>query len=145
MERYIPIELCPRCSNVSIFLSISFSKIEASENYNSNDFDTLNHSLVLSAFQRVNDVDLDNRSNVLAGIIQTNGIDLNTAKMVAVASGTKNIDAESLSPDALCDTHAEIVARRALVYYFYQQLEVYLNSGMCSFCLHLYNKNRKVF
>lgn len=86
---------------------------------------------VLSIFQqRVNDVDLDNRSNVLAGIIQTNGIDLNTAKVVVVASGTKNIDAESLSPDALNDTHAEIVARRALMFYFYQQLEIFLNSGM---------------
>lgn len=90
--------------------------------------------MVLAVFQqRVNDVDLFNRSNVLAGIIQTNGIDLNTAKMVVVASGTKNIDAESLSPDALNDTHAEIVARRALMLYFYQQLEIFLsNTSMCS-------------
>lgn len=87
---------------------------------------------MLSVFQRLNDVDLFNRSNVLAGIIQTKGIDLNTAKVVVVASGTKNIDAESLSPDALSDTHAEIVARRALLLYFYQQLEAFLNSCMYS-------------
>lgn len=85
-----------------------------------------NFSLILSKFQDIRDVDLSNRSNVLAGIIQTNGIDLKTAQVVVLASGTKNIDAESLSPDALNDTHAEIVARRALMLYFYQQLEIFL-------------------
>lgn len=79
------------------------------------------------------DVDLSNRSNVLAGIIQTNGIDLNTAEVVVLASGTKNIDAESLSPDSLNDTHAEIVARRALMFYFYQQLEIFLKESLCCF------------
>lgn len=85
-----------------------------------------NFSLILLKFQDIRDVDLSNRSNVLAGIIQTNGIDLKTAQVVVLASGTKNIDAESLSPDALNDTHAEIVARRALMLHFYQQLEIFL-------------------
>lgn len=86
-------------------------------------------SLIIQEFQRklINDVQIDKQSNVLAGIIQTNGIDLNTAKVIVLSSGTKNIDAESLSPDALPDTHAEVVARRALMFYFYQQLEIFLN------------------
>lgn len=69
----------------------------------------------------------------MAGIIQSNGIDLKTAKVIVLASGTKNIDAESLSPDALPDTHAEVVARRALMFYFYQQLEIFLTIGMLEF------------
>lgn len=80
------------------------------------------------------------KANVLAGIIQTNGIDLNTAKLVVVASGTKNIDAELLSPDALNDTHAEVVARRALLFYFYQQLELFSDSSKkfhCAVCIKL--------
>lgn len=87
--------------------------------------------LILMNFnERMKDVDLNNKSNVLAGIIQTNGINLNTANVVVLASGTKNIDAESLSPDTLPDTHAEVVARRALMFYFYQQLQTFLTIGM---------------
>lgn len=93
---------------------------------------THNYRQIISGFERIQEVDLNNRSNVLAGIIQTNGIDLKTAKVIVLASGTKNIDAESLSPDALPDTHAEVVARRALMFYFYQQLELFLSSCMFS-------------
>lgn len=82
--------------------------------------------MVMKGFQRIDKVDLAKKSNVLAGIIQTNGIDLRTAKVVVLASGTKNIDAELLSPGALSDTHAEVVARRSLMLYFYQQLELFL-------------------
>lgn len=100
-------------------------KIGRDINMNFNDF-----RLIVTDFERFTDVDLSNRSNVLAGIIQTNGIDLRTARVVVLATGTKNIDAECLSPDALPDTHAEVVARRSLMFYFYQQLEIFLNSGM---------------
>lgn len=86
-------------------------------------------SLIIRDFQKHPEIDLDNQSNVLAGVIQTNGIDLNTAQVVVLATGTKNIDADSLSKDALPDTHAEVVARRCLMFYFYKQLEMFLNPG----------------
>lgn len=76
------------------------------------------------------DVDLK-RSNVLTGVIQTNGIDLNTAKVVVLSTGTKHIDANALyEQDAnLADTHAEVVARRCLMFYFYEQLDSFLNKS----------------
>lgn len=85
-------------------------------------------------FHQFRDADLNNlvgnKSNVLSGIVQTIGINLNTAKVIVLATGTKNIDAEKLSPDALPDTHAEVVARRSLLFYFYQQLEIFFKSSM---------------
>lgn len=73
-------------------------------------------------------VDL-HKPNVLAGIIQTNGIDLKTAKVVVLSTGTKHIDAEALYEHNanLPDTHAEVVARRCLLFYFYEQLDLFLN------------------
>lgn len=79
------------------------------------------------------DVDLDRLSTVLAGIIQTNGTDIKTAKVIILATGTKNIDAISLLNEAknvVADTHAEVVARRCLVYYFYDQIDSFLTSGI---------------
>lgn len=75
-------------------------------------------------------VDLDNKSNVLAGIIQTDGINLDTAEVVVLSTGTKNIDADAFLMDvknSVPDTHAEVVARRALMHYFYDQLNIFLN------------------
>lgn len=93
---------------------------------------SLDFSLITTAFETHTDVKLDIKSNVLAGIVQTTGINLQAAKVVVLATGTKNIDAEALLKDGgytLPDTHAEVVARRCLMYYFYDQLELYLNSG----------------
>lgn len=70
---------------------------------------------------------------MIAGVVQTHKTDLNTLnKVVVLSSGTKHIDAEKFreSPlDVLPDTHAEVVARRCLMLYFYQQLEIFLNQG----------------
>lgn len=85
--------------------------------------------LIFANFQKHTKVDMNNMSNVLAGVVQTSGIDLNTAKVVALGTGTKNIDAMELSPDVLPDTHAEVVARRCLMLYFYEQLEIFIDPG----------------
>lgn len=51
--------------------------------------------------------------------------DLSSAKVVALGSGTKCIDAEYMNGEgAVHDTHAEIVARRSLLVYFYDQLKM---------------------
>lgn len=88
--------------------------------------------MILNGFEKhCPQVDL-NISNVLAGVIQTDGIDLSTAKVVVLSTGTKHIDADALyDKDAsLPDTHAEVVARRCLQYYFYEQLELFLNQSI---------------
>lgn len=80
-------------------------------------------------------VDLRNESLVLAGIIETINTDLKTAKVIALTTGTKTIDAESMYENGtvLMDTHAEIVARRALMHYFYDQIELCLKPGKIEF------------
>lgn len=73
--------------------------------------------------------ELKNPSSVLAGIIQCEGSDLSKSKIVVLSTGTKNIDADALGKNALPDTHAEVVARRCLMHYFYNQLAMFLNPG----------------
>lgn len=51
--------------------------------------------------------------------------DFSSATVVALGSGTKCIDAEYMNAEgAVHDTHAEIVARRSLLVYFYDQLKL---------------------
>lgn len=92
--------------------------------------------MVINKFKQkyfTSDVDLDNKSTLLSGIIQSDGTDPKTAKVVVVATGTKGIDADYLynnnSENVVPDTHAEVVARRCLLYYFYEQINLYLQSG----------------
>uniref|UniRef100_A0A673AI36 Adenosine deaminase RNA specific B2 (inactive) n=1 Tax=Sphaeramia orbicularis TaxID=375764 RepID=A0A673AI36_9TELE len=65
---------------------------------------------------------------VLAGIVMTRGFDLRSAQVVSLATGTKCLDAESVSDRGLTlsDCHAEVVSRRALVRFLYAQLELLL-------------------
>lgn len=93
----------------------------------------LDFRLIIKGFQQnAHLVDLENKSNVLAGIIQTEGANLRQAKVVVLSTGTKNIDADALLNDvqnSLPDTHAEVVARRAFMFYLYEKLDTFLNSG----------------
>ncbi|XP_044580565.1 double-stranded RNA-specific editase Adar isoform X1 [Cotesia glomerata] len=82
------------------------------------------------------------RRKVLAGIVQTKG---NDAELICVTTGTKCISGEHLSVTggALNDCHAEVVARRCLCEYLYQQLKLHTeNRGEESI---LEEKNKKGF
>ncbi|XP_015214740.1 double-stranded RNA-specific editase 1 isoform X4 [Lepisosteus oculatus] len=71
------------------------------------------------------------RRKVLAGVVMTTGTDVKDAQVICVSTGTKCINGEYMSDRglALNDCHAEIVARRSLIRYFYTQLEYFLSSN----------------
>ncbi|MEQ2203750.1 hypothetical protein XENOCAPTIV_003115, partial [Xenoophorus captivus] len=68
------------------------------------------------------------RHKVLAGIAMTRGFDLTSAQVVSLATGTKCLDSDAANEDGctLRDCHAEVLSRRALVRFFYSQLELLL-------------------
>ncbi|KAK5600292.1 hypothetical protein CRENBAI_002651 [Crenichthys baileyi] len=68
------------------------------------------------------------RHKVLAGIAMTRGFDLRSAQVVSLATGTKCLDSDAANEDGctLRDCHAEVLSRRALVRFFYSQLELLL-------------------
>lgn len=88
--------------------------------------------MVLEKFAEAT-VNIENysRRKVLAGIVMTENLDLKTAKVISVTTGTKCINGEymSISGTSLNDSHAEIVARRCLMDFFYTQLELHTNAS----------------
>ena len=63
---------------------------------------------------------------VLAGIVMTRGATLDESTVICVTTGSKCISGDHLSMegDVLNDCHAEILARRGLVSFLYDQLNV---------------------
>lgn len=61
--------------------------------------------------------------NVVAGIVQTKGEEI---KLICVTTGTKCLSGGNLSVtgESLNDCHAEVLARRCLCNYFYEQLQL---------------------
>ncbi|KAF5286223.1 hypothetical protein FQR65_LT02235 [Abscondita terminalis] len=76
---------------------------------------------------------------VLSGIIMTRGPDLSNSEVIGVATGTKYVLRKHMSMNgvSLNDLHAEILARRCLVLYLYDQLLLLLEN--------LTNKNDSLF
>jgi len=92
--------------------------------------------LVLQRFSELTDnfVSPNARRKVLAGIVMTSSAEdgeaaAATAKVISIGTGTKCINGEYMSDQglALNDCHAEIIARRGLLRFFYDQLKIHLN------------------
>lgn len=82
--------------------------------------------LVIEKFNEVmKGNDVYSRRKVLAGIVMTQGYDVKTAKVISLATGTKCVSGEhmSVTGSVINDSHAEIIARRGLLDYFYAQLD----------------------
>jgi len=65
--------------------------------------------------------------NILAGEVMTSGPKSKGSRVISVASGSKSISGVNFSLDgkSINDCNAEILARRGLVSFFYDQLEIY--------------------
>ncbi|XP_033099632.1 double-stranded RNA-specific editase 1-like [Anneissia japonica] len=87
------------------------------------------HTLVLQKFGELTDNFSSQyaKRKVLAGIVMTIGDDLNNSTILCITTGTKCVSGEYMSEKGLAvnDCHAEIVARRSLLRYFYAQLELH--------------------
>lgn len=90
----------------------------------------------MSAYQEIVKNEQPNlaRYKVLAGIVMTIGPTLDDATVICVTTGSKCIGGGQLSleGDALNDCHAEILARRGLVSFLYDQLHAYDTDPMNS-------------
>ena len=67
---------------------------------------------------------------ILAGVVMTSGPKSKGCKVISVATGSKSISGVNLSLDgkSLNDCHAEILARRGLVSFLYDQLESFASN-----------------
>ncbi|KAF5295314.1 hypothetical protein FQA39_LY13179 [Lamprigera yunnana] len=85
--------------------------------------------LILDKFREVVKHTHQFKRKVLAGIVMTLGTKLSNSQVICVATGTKCISGQYMSMEgtSLNDLHAEILSRRCLQLYLYDQLELCLN------------------
>ncbi len=77
-----------------------------------------------------NDVRLQRRK-VLAGVVVTHNFDLETIEVICITTGTKCISGDrlTLNGQSLNDCHAEIISRRCVIRYCYQQLKILIEEN----------------
>jgi len=80
-------------------------------------------SLVTDKFNEIFGMTSHSKRKVLAGFVVTRG---KISEVLCISTGTKCINGENLSLSGLSinDSHAEILARRGLLYWLYDQLEL---------------------
>ncbi|BES99094.1 adenosine deaminase [Nesidiocoris tenuis] len=86
--------------------------------------------LVLSRYQEVMAEHKDYaRRKVLAGLVMTTNSDCTDGRIISLSTGTKCVSGEHISVKGavLNDSHAEVVCRRGLVRFFYDQLLLHTN------------------
>lgn len=78
-------------------------------------------------------MELFNRRKVLAGIVMTENLNENSAKVIAITTGSRIFNGRSNINDntIIYDSHAEILSRRCLIKFLYDQLELFFKS--CKF------------
>ncbi len=78
-----------------------------------------------------NDIRLQRRK-VLSGIVLTRDYNLESIEIICVTTGTKcsSGDRLTLNGQSLNDCHAEIIARRCLIRYCYEQLKLLINGNL---------------
>lgn len=84
-----------------------------------------------------------NDRRFIASIIMIQNDDIDSAKVVAISTGTKVIGLQCVARGtSLNDLHAEIVARRSFINYLYTQLELHSNDGISFNCFFLLLLNK---
>ncbi|XP_066906532.1 double-stranded RNA-specific editase Adar isoform X2 [Halyomorpha halys] len=87
------------------------------------------------------------RRKVLAGVVMTTSPDCTKGTLISVATGTKCISGEYISVKGavLNDSHAEIISRRGLLRYLYNQLALHGDSSTASDSIFVYDTELKTF
>jgi len=86
------------------------------------------YRLIESTFKSLQSADPSIPSyKTLAGVVMTSGPKTKGSRVISMATGSKSISGSNLSLEgkSINDCHAEILARRGLVSFLYDQLEIF--------------------